>query len=257
MLTIDKSENDIWDNYWQGKLQKTQRLDVDNPLEYIDPYTLRYTQKVLGAVNDIIWITEWSKLLELGCGTGKNGIIMQAQHKTQTTLLDSSKSALEYADFLSHALGEEICLVQWDMFSIPFEKEEFDIVFNWGTVEHYSTKVACGLIDEMKRITKKWGYVVIYVPNLINPQILMYHLKIKLGLQKNIIWIPNERYYNHKKLKELFQKCGFHLSDIHVTSIDHVFPHNCSIEFMNKHNNIEKFVKDYLGFFHLVVAQKK
>lgn len=103
------------------------------------------------------------KILEVGCGTGRNLIFLQkAFPQSKITGLDSSKTALKLIpkDFKGKT-------VLYDMNSgLPFEDNYFDIIVSVFVLEH-------GLLEQIKknameisRALKKGGIFVLEVPSI-------------------------------------------------------------------------------------------
>ena len=118
------------------------------------------------------------RILEAGCGSGKATILLEPD--CEKTLLDISPSALKYAKFLSDQFGaKNINYIQGDIFKMPFQSEEFDLVWNIGVLEHYDNKYIIDILCEMIRVTKRNGIISFGVPNsfslpIIKAKILKY-----------------------------------------------------------------------------------
>jgi ubiquinone/menaquinone biosynthesis C-methylase UbiE len=117
------------------------------------------------------------RILEAGCGSGKFSVSLAvAGHKV--VAMDYTMQMLENTRDLTAVAegyyGElEIALIQQDLNNLGFSDESFDIVFNEGVVEHWLDREArIFVLREMARVTKRWGTVVIFVPNGRHP---LYH----------------------------------------------------------------------------------
>lgn len=129
------------------------------------------------------------KILEAGCGSG----IMSAYlaRKNKTTLLDFSPDALKIAkrNFMQNrTLGE---FIRGNILDIPFLDNSFDIVWNQGVLEHF--KDPAPAMKEMMRVTKKGGYVVIFIPVFLSPLHFVYLLLRLLHLMR--FWPFDYQYF--------------------------------------------------------------
>lgn len=128
------------------------------------------------------------KVLEAGSGSGKGSILLGKA--VDRTLLDISHDALEYAKLLAKKFGAtNISFVEGDIFASPFKTRSFDLVWNIGVVEHYEQPDATKLLENMIRVTKPGGHVVIGVPNFRSPPII----KAKLLNRRLFRFIPGYR----------------------------------------------------------------
>ena len=97
-----------------------------------------------------------------------------------------------------------------DIFHIPINNEQFDIVFNQGVMEHFRLE---GMnpsdgIHEMFRTVKKGGTLIILVPAYYSPLFLVYRsMKFFHLIEK--IWPYEDQDFLHKReLIEMMEKAG-------------------------------------------------
>lgn len=76
------------------------------------------------------------KVLDIGCGTGAQTMVLAKNMEGQITALDLFPEFLEKLNEQSKALGlqEKITTLQSPMETLPFGKEEFDIIWSEGAV---------------------------------------------------------------------------------------------------------------------------
>ena len=113
------------------------------------------------------------KVAELGGGSGM-GLVFLAQNGALVTNVDSSVMALQFSQYLAeragpHSVGYMLNVVKEDFYHTHFENDKFDAVYNAGVFEHLDDSQAKRLLNEMIRITKPGGYVVISIPNERSP----------------------------------------------------------------------------------------
>lgn len=96
-----------------------------------------------------------SKILDLGCGTGK--ILNILKQFGETTGLDSSAKAIAYAK--SKGAGT---IVLGDATKLPFKKESFDAVTAMELLEHI--KDDSGALQEWRRVLRQNGVLFLTCP---------------------------------------------------------------------------------------------
>lgn len=133
--------------------------DIDFFESRIDiPYIEYRTQTLF----DFIFQNRPETILEVGCG---EGIALRYVNPIQYVGVDTSFARLRFASALhrgqSFVQGNGICL--------PFSSGRFDLVFCNGTIHHLPKSQVFLFVEEMGRICKKGGWVVIIEPNVYNP----------------------------------------------------------------------------------------
>ncbi|MFQ5647673.1 MAG: class I SAM-dependent methyltransferase [Candidatus Aenigmatarchaeota archaeon] len=103
------------------------------------------------------------RVLEIGCGTGINSIIM-ARLGARVTFLDSSPEALGIVRKTMERFGVKGRLVCQDGLELK-ARNEFDLVHSEGVVEHFKGPERQQILDIHARAARKGGKVVIIVPN--------------------------------------------------------------------------------------------
>lgn len=107
------------------------------------------------------------EVLDLGCGDGVSEIFMQRYFDNwRIKGIDVSKESITMAKklALTNASFDE-----YDGTHIPFDDSSFDIVFVAGVLHHISFDLHLAMLDEIKRVLKKGGRLVIFEHNPINP----------------------------------------------------------------------------------------
>lgn len=133
-------------------------------------------------------LNDVESIIDIGCG---NGIITNVLgQKYNVTAIDRSEQALKYVKTEK---------VQASSDCIPFDDNQFDMVFSSELLEHLPDEILKGTITEFKRLSKK--YIFITVPNDENPDKLSIVCP-KCGYYYNS---PNHlRSFDLKKLISLF-----------------------------------------------------
>lgn len=120
-----------------------------------------YMQLVLKKIIRIIKeykISQKSKIIDVGCGTGRTILWFKKIGYKNIIGIDASASSIKYC----HNIGLNNVFLK-DAFKTNFRNFQFDLVFSEGLVEHFDIKDFDKLIDEMCRISNK--YVLLVQPN--------------------------------------------------------------------------------------------
>jgi len=158
------------------------------------------------------------KVLDAGSGSGLPDFYLERKG-AETYLLDCSKEVIKNSrkhQFLLKSTNVHYVLA--DIRTLPFREGALDIVWNEGVIEHFNDDERDQILDEMKRVTKHKGLVVIMTPNLFTPHALgikQFRRLIKKFPQDR--W-GRERAYSPNQLGELLT--NLRLKDIHVGSCD-------------------------------------
>ncbi|KXG44467.1 class I SAM-dependent methyltransferase [Tepidibacillus decaturensis] len=96
------------------------------------------------------------KILEAGSGSGRISLRL-ALEGAEVTLLDFSEKALEIADNYFSKFDMKGNYVLADLTkSLPFENDEFDLVWNSGVMEHFLFEQQVSIIKEFYRIATEF-----------------------------------------------------------------------------------------------------
>jgi len=122
-------------------------------------------------------------ILELGCGNGLSSMML-ARKGYRVVGTDLSPFFLAES---SRWIGPDLSYIACDALELPFKDESFDLVCSNELIEHLPD-VKMGL-DEMMRVVKPGGRIVIVGPNLCSPILpLMDLIKKALGRHDEIVW---------------------------------------------------------------------
>jgi len=110
---------------------------------------------------------EGKRVLDLGCGMG-NVSILGSKYCSRVVGLDVSLNAVKRTKWrvnLRQAKG--VHLVNGDALKLPFVDEVFDLVITYDLYEHVKDKD--GLLEEIFRVTKRKGFLVLTTGNRFFP----------------------------------------------------------------------------------------
>lgn len=122
-----------------------------------------------------------ARIIELGCGSGHLSACL-AMKGYQVTLLDFSEGALNKAKDTFRYYGVEGEFVKGDIFDLSNVREEYDLVWNSGVMEHFSADNLIKIYKSIMRITKE--RFIFWVPN---PSSISY-LLMRYNLQGRKEW---------------------------------------------------------------------
>ena len=104
------------------------------------------------------------RCLEAGSGHGLTSLLIDTEG-CRRFLLDLVPSALNLAEKIFAHQQQEAVFTVGNLFSMPFEDQMFDVVFNSGVLEHFDYDERVAAVKEMVRTVRPGGIVVIGLPN--------------------------------------------------------------------------------------------
>lgn len=209
-------------------------------------------QKIFGELG-----VSTGSLLELGSGSGHlSGLLNKVGYNV--SLVDFSKNALKQSEefFQRHGLQGEF--VYGDITNLDItelHKDEYDIVWNSGVLEHFSTDNLLSIFQMINSL--KCKYFVFLVPNPDSLPYLLYRYKL---IQENN-WAYGKEYLR-EDYRELLEQCGFKdIQEIFLGEeymVDHM-----NVAFENKadifaelvHHNLVPKMNCYLKAYIAVPAE--
>jgi ubiquinone/menaquinone biosynthesis C-methylase UbiE len=140
----------VWDLYWKETYSYKGDYDV------LTIGIFRQIKSILHSLSD-------KKFLECGSGTGKISALI-AKHNGKVFLMDYSKKALEISrDFFKREKLDGV-FEEGNIFNIPYQENEFDVVWSSGVLEHFSDTQQTQILAEMSRVCKKSGLLILFNP---------------------------------------------------------------------------------------------
>lgn len=139
-----------WEEYWKFKKEKKRPL-----YDFIASIYRFYIIK--GSLNSFIkkYAKPYALLLHTGCGSGE--VDKDLVKKYRIIACDISQTALEI-----NIVDKD--KVRADIFNLPFKDNTFDILYNLGVLEHFDKEEIFRMLTEFKRVIKKSGYIIIFIP---------------------------------------------------------------------------------------------
>lgn len=140
-----------WENIWS----QTEEEQLKN-WEEMGNLIFPSIEKEIGEIGN-------KYILEAGCGTGLVSLWL-AQKNGKIFLLDNSKPALYVNKKIQQKIKTNATSICASILKIPLKKDSFDIVWNGGVLEHFSSTEQEKIIAEMSRVCKLGGKLIILVP---------------------------------------------------------------------------------------------
>jgi len=197
---------------------------VKGNTNYSDPWEeevrLKYLQSLpiywfrRNFIEKNISIKNGMKVLEAGSGPAHDSIIF-AENGANVTAVDLSENALRNAKKIYSELGYPINTINANITKLPFADNYFDLTWNAGVLEHFNDSELEKVFQEMVRVTKRSGLILVFVPNKFY---FWYQMHLKTAKNRQYEF---ERAYSIFKLKRLFEANG--LKNIKVSGV-HVHP---------------------------------
>tara|TARA_A100000164_G_C21750483_1_gene696764 strand:+ start:174 stop:926 length:753 start_codon:yes stop_codon:yes gene_type:complete len=114
-------------------------------------------------------------ILDYGCGPGTFLIKLSRMTKSKLFGADISGKFIEQSKFNFDKFNlTNIDTIKVEPEKLPYSDKKFDIIFLIDVIHHLDNIEKN--LDEIKRVLKKNGKIIIYEPNKLNPIIWMMHL---------------------------------------------------------------------------------
>lgn len=211
-------------------MEKKEKEIFQKVADFYDQNCFSFSQTRATWWSDLEFIRKYLKkkgrILDFGCG---NGRFLDFLEKENSSLeyqgVDSSQGLIEIAQ--KKHRGKKF-LVLKENEKLPFEDESFDLIVAVAVFHHLSPKMAEETLQELKRILKKDGKIILTVWHLWKAKYLWAGLK-SFSWQKNFFSAEisfgkkeenNKRwccFWTLAKLKSVLQKSGFSLLEKGIT----------------------------------------
>lgn len=215
-------------------------IDFHKKAERQGPGSEEATKKALGYIP--FELNEETKILDIGCGTGAQTMVLAEHTKAQITAIDLLQPFL---DVLNEKIKqknyenriETQCL---SMDRLPFQPKAFDVIWSEGAIYNIGFEHGLSL---WKRYLKEQGYIVVSEISWLTParpeEIEQYWLEAYPQI--------NTIEYNLQVLKECGYKPITHFTLSDIEWIDHYYQplRERSEAFLEKYNHAKE-VKDFI-----------
>lgn len=150
---------------------------------------------------------EKKSIIELGGGSGYLLGMISKRKNAAPEVIDSSKEAYEIYKKSGAKLG--VKYIKKDMFK---HRKKYDVVMSDGLIEHFHRKERSKVLALHRKLMKKSGFCIIFVPK--NTWLVRNIFALKNGYEKK--FFPDEM---KKEAENAFLKIISSTSDMHMTGI--------------------------------------
>lgn len=203
--SIESHEKEHWDSYYLSALEN-------------DNYSMKHKkwwdiadEELKQIVLSYLSLNGKYSVLESGCGSASSSYALKDIIK-ELHLLDISDGSLEYAKkTIPDEMRSKTIFYKGSIFSQPFENDRFDLVWNCGVVEHYTPDLIADMAEEMTRVTKKGGYIIIGIPNTRSLEMIKTKILSSIYTRRLLSWIPGYRIdseipYSNAAMEDILKK---------------------------------------------------
>jgi SAM-dependent methyltransferase len=138
-----RDPREFWENFYVDRDKEIPFFKIKGP----DENLVDYFQ------NDIKPV----RVLELGCGPGRNAIFM-AQKGCRVDALDISKNAIDWAKERANEAGMDINFHCQSFYEFSFEANSYDFVYDCGFLHHLAPHRRLTYLEILKKALKPNGY---------------------------------------------------------------------------------------------------
>lgn len=158
------------------------------------------------AKKNVAWVYEFlkpyilndCKLIDMGCGTGKQSFAVE-ELGAKVTGIDCSKEAIKYANRIKNKINSKCQFIVGDYTDMPFNKNTFDIAIFPKNIIECSYSEIDKLCLEVKRILKRNGKFIVSMEDGLNKAMQnkrgdsLRNYELKTGKFNNHIVLPNKK----------------------------------------------------------------
>ncbi len=165
------------------ELQRFQRLQVEHfakadeakfHWQTANPYMAKTERELLQRVP----VRPDDRLLEVGCGEGGNLTLLQARPRHAVGIDFSGPKVRWAAQRVAHA--RFVCA---NATRLPFREESFDLILCRDVLHHVVDKA--GVVEEILRVCRPHGRIVIMEPNGLSP--IMFLLGLLIPAERDLL----------------------------------------------------------------------
>ena len=118
-----QSTKQHWESYWRVHFLA------------VDPHLPEYEKNLVDTARR--WMdVSGKRLMEVGCGSGRNSVHF-ARQGARVCVVDYSPAALTIARTKARSAGVDLHVVQADAASLPFADNRIDLIYHSGFLEHF------------------------------------------------------------------------------------------------------------------------
>ncbi|TFD93582.1 bifunctional 2-polyprenyl-6-hydroxyphenol methylase/3-demethylubiquinol 3-O-methyltransferase UbiG [Jeotgalibacillus sp. R-1-5s-1] len=134
----------FWESFYEDRTKDIPFFTCDGPDENLTAF-------IEGCM------TKPVKVLELGCGPGRNAIYL-AKQGCQVDAVDLSEGAINWAKERAELEGVDINFICESVFSLSLQENTYDLIYDCGLFHHLAPHRRLSYIDLVKSALKDGGH---------------------------------------------------------------------------------------------------
>lgn len=152
------------------------QLQVDR---YIHPKE-KFWKKRIERVLSFLSLQKGDRLLDVGCGVGTFSY-SAAKQNIEAVGIDYSPESIKLAKKIAkeEGLAKKLTYILGDAQKLPFPDNSFDKVVAADFVEHLTWPVTIRSVEEMLRVLRPEGKMVVYTPNRYPQTMVVFLMKLQ------------------------------------------------------------------------------
>lgn len=158
----------IYDLYPQVPFAKVNSVNFAELYQVFGNYPMPEDAEVLRR-NATVSMVEGGRILEIGCAAG-----LMTEYLTPKGQVYAADISMSYLKQVRNKVPG-ITLVRLDAHKLPFDAQFFDNILMTDVLEH--VLVPCRVLEEIHRVLKPEGKLILGVPNILNFSNILRHLR--------------------------------------------------------------------------------
>lgn len=199
-------------------IQKLSRLDYNEPVPEMNASMIRVWGEHYRHIAELVPETiKGGKVLEIGIGYGVLAVLLRELYSCSVVATEHpSRGYLRSSEFIHFMNKKGINLVEHELHQpLPFKDSTFDMVSYCDVIEHLPQSMVEGSLQEIRRVLKPEGCLLLSTPNLAR---LPNRIRFLLGQGINPPLNPRKvgetydhiREFTDDEIKKLFEG-DFHI----------------------------------------------
>lgn len=235
----------------KNDFEQSQRIEFDRFFENLDIPDNRALQIEFKTLLEFIGDLNGKRVLDLGCGTGRNGLKL-AQYADEVIGYDISEVAVSKANDIARKMGIDNFHAELNNFS-DVQDESFDVVLCVNMLHHADSPLK--VLNTIQKILRPGGKLIIMENNPVNPLFPFFFVligQLKAHLTRQFLMV------NRFTLAKLLAKTSLPVTDIARYGYLPTFLYNYSLAFKSLNEMMNRVpILNELTAFYLIKAEKR
>jgi ubiquinone/menaquinone biosynthesis C-methylase UbiE len=221
---MDNLKKEEWD-----KSYNREENFIFYPKEEIVKFLNRFVRKKtsVDAFRDLIHLSEEPKALDLGCGIGRQTILLK-EFGFDAYGVDISEIAIAKAKALSKTFGYDLDnnFIQLQKLELPFEDNFLDIAISDSVLDSMEFSFAKSYINELNRTVKHLVYINIISSDSIESKSAMDQI-VETNYEQGTI----QSYYDEERINTLISESDFEIVQLNKNTVDNLLNRTKNVRF--------------------------